>query len=381
MAVGLPQKGCRGLQPRPSRTLPFKPRVPSQLTQPYAVTPSTNTMAVITELPGIEAIIVVNGTAAKEYVDTDADEKQDRHDCPTVVQYIESVPGASFAFRFVKDKNFRHSSHHIAIKFSVDGMQSGLKHVDYTSHNKKWETTKGYLTLGNPKDGYQRGRFQFAKLDVVNDDDLSDEEKKKSLSERAKNLGTLKVLIYHMKPSVELRGPPKTFDRGLVVMKVAEKALKGRAIDCRTNFDCVPRSSRRPSETRPAFEDPERRPFAIFEFRYRSKEGLMQEGIIPRPRPADEVDDMSEAEARRLAREFLELRRVSPLDLARPSLPRTRLAHRIKAKSENEDVKVKTETKRGIKRESSEMGDTTFMSRYKARRLDGGSLEVDLTDD
>ncbi|KAK3320776.1 hypothetical protein B0T19DRAFT_403400 [Cercophora scortea] len=325
-------------------------------------------MAVITELPGLEATILVNGAAAKEYIDDSADDEQDQPDCPTVVKYIESVPGASFSIRFVKDKKFRHSSHHIAYKVAVDGIRTSLLHADRTSRNKRWETTRKEMTLGNPKDGYKKGRFRFAKLDVVNDDDLSVEEKK-NLFEQAKDLGTLKVLVYHMKPDEKReRSSGKRFAYSEpVVNRVAEKALKGREIDCRTDFDCIPAPSHRPSETRSIYEDPEKRHFAVFEFRYRSKEGLMKEGIIPRPRPADEVDGMSEAEVRRLAREFLELRRNQ--------------ANWLQNQSTNGDVKVKTEAKRGIKRDASDMGDATFMSRYKARRLNGGSLEVDLTDD
>jgi hypothetical protein len=36
---------------------------------------------------------------------------------------------------------------------------------------------------------------------------------------------------------------------------------------------------------------------------------------------------------------------------------------------------------RGIKREADEMDDGEFMTRYKAKRLENGRLEVDFTDD
>ncbi|KAK0631406.1 hypothetical protein B0T14DRAFT_501623 [Immersiella caudata] len=39
-------------------------------------------------------------------------------------------------------------------------------------------------------------------------------------------------------------------------------------------------------------------------------DGLIKEGIVPHPSVDDEVQEMTDAEARRLARELLEMRRV-----------------------------------------------------------------------
>ncbi|KAH6651321.1 hypothetical protein F5144DRAFT_589563 [Chaetomium tenue] len=54
---------------------------------------------------------------------------------------------------------------------------------------------------------------------------------------------------------------------------VAEKVVKrGNAVDCKTA-----------------------RPFAVFEFRYRSREGLIKEGIIPHSSPKDEIENTRDA--------------------------------------------------------------------------------------
>ncbi|KAG7293631.1 hypothetical protein NEMBOFW57_003685 [Staphylotrichum longicolle] len=79
-------------------------------------------------------------------------------------------------------------------------------------------------------------------------------------------------------------------------------------------------------------------------------DGLIKEGIIPRPDAGKEVDNMTEAEVRQRLVELMEQQSQTPNN------PR-------------------------IKREASPMADDEFMARYKTRRLDNGKVEVDLTDD
>ncbi|RYP08726.1 hypothetical protein DL764_001746 [Monosporascus ibericus] len=72
---------------------------------------------------------------------------------------------------------------------------------------------------------------------------------------------------------------------------VLEKALKGRAVTHK--IDCAPGKPGIPSRPRQvdAYQDPLKRPFAVFEFRYRSREGLIAESVIPRPTPMGDMDE------------------------------------------------------------------------------------------
>ncbi|KAL1838549.1 hypothetical protein VTJ49DRAFT_2547 [Mycothermus thermophilus] len=109
------------------------------------------------------------------------------------------------------------------------------------------------------------------------------------------------------------------------------------------------------------YVDPKNRPFAVFEFRYRSNKGLIRECIIPRaPTATDEVQGMSEDQLRqRLAQVLKE---------------NQRLAQEVAERKVIESKSI------GIKREV-EVDEDKFVAKYKARKLDNGRLEIDLTDD
>ncbi|RYP53125.1 hypothetical protein DL769_010561 [Monosporascus sp. CRB-8-3] len=134
---------------------------------------------------------------------------------------------------------------------------------------------------------------------------------------------------------------------------VHEKALKGQCVTNRVDY--VPGKPGIPTPQRQVdvYQDLLKRPFAVFEFRYRSREGLIAEGIIPRPTP---MDDMDEQQLRQFA-----------LKLYREKEDRD-----MSVKSE---VKTDRETQGGVKRNREESG-LTPTKRSKGTR----SLEtVDLT--
>jgi hypothetical protein len=114
-------------------------------------------MAITKEFPSIKATIQVNGVDLTEYKHPDSDKNADNQptNIPRVVKHIEVTSGTAFAFRFVKDRQFKHFSHHIAIQVEYDGHGIELLHEDQQQHGKKWETvTRRVLTGGNKKDGF-----------------------------------------------------------------------------------------------------------------------------------------------------------------------------------------------------------------------------------
>lgn len=74
-------------------------------------------MAVLDELPGLEAQIIVNRTPVKEY-DDDVEEVMDK----TVTRYIEAESGAEFEVRLIFQRMFNVSARHSMIaELFLDG--------------------------------------------------------------------------------------------------------------------------------------------------------------------------------------------------------------------------------------------------------------------
>jgi hypothetical protein len=123
--------------------------------------------------------------------------------------------------------------------------------------------------------------------------------------------------------------------------------------------------------------------------RHLQAEGLIKEGIIARPTAREQVQAMTDEEARRLAQQLLEEREVRKFRLisvdlfCRLRIQLTRFRMQA-ANLASPQPRVKAENRRGVKREYEEedaMSDEAFLARYKGRRLASGAFQVDLTDD
>lgn len=96
------------------------------------------------------------------------------------------------------------------------------------------------------------------------------EQKKSNRASRAKHLGTLCVKVYHMNFTCRIKNDSlssKVYEEA----EVAEKHLKGRAITQTVRYTTPEPISLVPRDPEDVYHDPSKKPFAIFEFRYRSK--------------------------------------------------------------------------------------------------------------
>ncbi|KAK3356270.1 hypothetical protein B0H65DRAFT_454518 [Neurospora tetraspora] len=307
-------------------------------------------MAILTGYPGLEVTVEVDGQRAQEY-DAPADEVEARaketnfysipqvpiqgSGSPYTIKYIESKPGKPFAFEIDSTNFFIPSpdakKHMVEYQCFLDGTPTGYYRL-VGGTKKRMRSYKS----GNNNSGWKRHEFQFSTLEIVEGGD----EKQ---VDRTKEYGTLLVKLWHV-IVLQRREPKRALQGPVPVQSVSEKALKGRSVDNKVHFTSEPISGSW-TEGKFGFVDPERRPFAIFEFRYRTMEGLMCEGIVPRP-VKNEDDQVT--------------------DIENEHQPFTR-------------IKPEPENTRGIKREL--MDPTPFPVCYKLRRLENGKVEIDLTDD
>ncbi|KAK7968058.1 uncharacterized protein PG986_002335 [Apiospora aurea] len=337
-------------------------------------------MAVIDQLKGLEACVEINGQRAQEYVKPDDDEGDSDlqllvsatkitnlvalgvKGIPHVFKYIESVPDQNFSVHFKKATGFTRQCNHLGVKYTVDKRETGLRHepVYKPDRNLEWKHESWAIGSGNDAIGWTSHAYKFSEVKHVEEHGLSTQSLDKAMSD-ARSYGLLAVLVYRMSASeiIQEVNPSFSEPHGLA-QEVPEKTLEGLAVTSCTTFDSKPTTKPKwaTESQEDVYQDPLQRPCAVFEFRYRSKEGLYQEGVIERPDP---VDEMSIEELRRLAR--------------------------ISFNQKNKDV-VKQETDRKIKQEDG--GDSSNRKRsasatvepprkiYKETVRDDGKVEVDL---
>ncbi|KAK7936089.1 hypothetical protein PG985_001584 [Apiospora marii] len=280
-------------------------------------------MAVIDELQGLEAWVEINGQRAQEYSKQDDDDGDNDiqllasatktadlvalnvQAIPHVVKYIEAIPDQYFAIHFKKAADFTRQCDHLGITFTVDKNTTSLchEHSQPKRHgNSEWHKYSAHVSSGNDKIGFSRHLYKFGEVNHVEAYDLTKESLDKAMG-NAKRYGSIAVIVYRMSSSKFVKrknyskAPPANLPQ-----EVPEKVFKGAAVTHCTTFEHQSRTGRPrwvDYYEENIFQDPLKRPCAVFEFRYRSKEGLYQEGVLERPDP---VDDMSPEELRRLAR-------------------------------------------------------------------------------
>ncbi|KAK3954930.1 hypothetical protein QBC32DRAFT_68765 [Pseudoneurospora amorphoporcata] len=305
-------------------------------------------MAILSCLPGLKVNVRIGSELAKEY-DAPAEEVEARSKSfefykipsrvgdgmPYSLSYIESKPGEHFEFVIdTRDTKLHQAGN--SQKIRLTAVLDGFKACPDIVRSELF-TYSNCLT-GSHDTGFFSTSFKFAALDIV-EVPVPEKDIKKQIEE-ANKYGTLliKLELVRIKESLSTAGHNISTPKP-AVMGVAEKALKGKAVDSRTTFQSEP--THVPNFAAIDYSDSKRRPFAIFEFRYRTMEGLIRESIVPRP---EEVIDVEE--------EYMRIKRIKPEIAAEP---------------------------RGIKREP--MEPALFAARYKQRRLEDGKVEIDLTDD
>ncbi|KAI1486337.1 hypothetical protein F5X96DRAFT_682104 [Biscogniauxia mediterranea] len=336
-------------------------------------------MAVIDEVPGLQATVRVNGQDLEEYDNPHPDEAEneaqfvakvnngnrsvavDAKHIPSVRKYIEAKSGDNFEMAFVKLATYQHTCDHIAVQYKVDEIPTDISHEPRELMKHRWEDRfdQIYTTVSSSKALVQS--LIFGDINI----DSSNERTVKKIHQdiiKAKSLGILKVYVYEMKDTQEIREDYVTDICDTEDTEIAEKATKGRNLTNAVKFG-EPEEFKPPSDQpEDVFVDPQKRPFAIFEFIYMSRDGLIKEGILPQPLP---FDNMDLEELRRWAREqYIKERDLSVKDEKNSTI--------IKKEEHQE---LQSSLKRGP-------GDTETPTpkRYKESRRDDGKVEIDLLD-
>ncbi|KAI1826913.1 hypothetical protein F4861DRAFT_495654 [Xylaria intraflava] len=318
-------------------------------------------MAINEDVPGLEAVVHCQDRRMTELEDPNANEADDAEDaaiCPVTTKYIECVDGAEFDVTILVHENYLWGfrDHVITANVYVDGTYtSGV--VIRNNVGTRRHTFHGTDTCSATHGGWYRRRFKFAPVKTIDD---ARKERVESDLKLAKGLGTIEVKFRREIEYGVIRSTGVA-DSGTKKWELAEKSLKGKAVSHGTSYG-KPETIAAPTyiQTRPIHED--HGPILRIIFRYRSRDALKRELIIPRsPSLSPTLENLTEAERDRLAAE-----RLSQL---------------------RSQDKIKREGSRSlIKREFSEFVDLTDnpdSARPSKKSRQGGKVPeiVDLTDD
>ncbi|PNY27099.1 Uncharacterized protein TCAP_02975 [Tolypocladium capitatum] len=284
-------------------------------------------MAVIPQIPGLTVKVKVAGQITTEYATSNEASDGDQgkpSGVPHTTCYIESASGVAFGVQVTLTSAFTFVAPYEAllVYFYIDGL---------------W--VRSTFVTTNSIDS-ERPLEDDARTRIAND------------AKTAESLGTIRITAHTAYGRTQSRAyvPPTLRDDA--DFELAEKSMKGKELSHGTSFPAGAVVAR---PTVAAFQH--RHQLGEFVFKYRSRGALQRELIVP-PSPAptpvlDEIDGLSEAEVRRLARQM------------------------IRAKQENRC----SEGRARIKRERGDADGVGHARELKMVRLDDGRVAVDLTDD
>ncbi|KAK2026900.1 hypothetical protein LX32DRAFT_641427 [Colletotrichum zoysiae] len=326
-------------------------------------------MAIIRDFPGVKVTVQVDSRDATEYDDPDGVENDAnrKNACWRTSTYVESKDDAFFRIRYQVDNSHRWEgpNHAFALALYVDGKRTDAvvcEARNFLNVNPfyVWESTIEGSRQKSTSSGYDRlNKFKFSKVTTL--DDAANDRVKVDTA-KSKLLGVIEVFIY---PLI-ITGPSRYSNSGHCYnaqndnFEIAEKALKGRAVSHGTSFADGGVVSQRPSVTAEYLNN--HNPIAAFTFKYRSRDALHKELIIPRSPSPEPIAGLSEAEIRRLAME-----RLDDINNRRSSTIVKRESHRPIIKREYTEILDLTEEP--AKRE------------WKKIKIEGNRVAIDLTDD
>ncbi|KIW85325.1 hypothetical protein Z517_00715 [Fonsecaea pedrosoi CBS 271.37] len=309
-------------------------------------------MAVIKE---VEVAIVVDDEEIQEYHPPPEDTSEDAIylSSDTQVRYIQGIPDANFQIECKIREGFRFGGADLlTFCVNIDGtrFRGRCCHKECYQELDVWSSRiHGVKETASSGCGQQLRRFRWNNLSSI-DHDYRQEDK-----ERYQNLGSIKVEVWKRR-DIGMDGTlvrVKDFATG----PVSEKAIKGAAIDMRASLD--PPQPCRNSILRHG-ANIENKPYAVFVFKYRSKEALQAVGILERPempQPLEErdVETMSPDELKELARR----------------LKAAQEAQRIKFKKENADANLArlAELKRNRDSGHNDEDEVNFLGERPVKRI------------
>ncbi|OTA98669.1 hypothetical protein M426DRAFT_17181 [Hypoxylon sp. CI-4A] len=301
-------------------------------------------MAVLEEVPGIKVTVRIDGVDCQEYDDPQDPDQPPA--CPKSSKYIESRDDAKFTIYLTVDRGYKWGYKKHVLSFSTYVDNIWVRDPLLNEHYLETEI-EGRQSFSNASRSWVLQGLKFSTVKIVENTTKERFQEDKKLSDEP---GMIEVRVRRC-IKVQRSHTVQDHTRQKSSFELAEKSLKGKSISHGTTFSNN-ESIDAPTLWNTVPVDGDNTHIAIFQFKYRSKEALQHEMIIPRtPTPPLSLETLSEADRDRLARERLE---------------------QIEA-----ERSIKKEADRPVKRENDEVVDLT-QGGIRAKKP---RIEVDLTGD
>ncbi|KAF2210148.1 hypothetical protein CERZMDRAFT_86456 [Cercospora zeae-maydis SCOH1-5] len=253
-------------------------------------------MAINDALPGIEIVITVDGEPLEEYI-----ESASKQEPNTITRYVEAKSDQIFAIRITVAKGTPMKGDCLVFAIYVDGK---LSDGSYVGSEEVLSQSTTVIVAGRCLSSTTLQRFIFSSLELATDDKMFYDEI--ALPE---DLGAIEITVSEH-DLLEECDHFEEEDASSGVGIVSEKALKGCAISHSVAFE-APTAMAEQMCTKTEPVDGNAQPVAKMVFKYRSRESLRAEMIIPRtpsPPPLEEKEELSQEEVRELQRQMRDLR-------------------------------------------------------------------------
>ncbi|KAF2651347.1 hypothetical protein K491DRAFT_761121 [Lophiostoma macrostomum CBS 122681] len=228
---------------------------------------------------GLNVEITVNDIALEEH--TDEAEENPPH---TVNKYIEATSGVEFAVR----ATFRWGlPNAILLEVHLDGKWARGNFVRQNESRGSKYTLILDGSISEVNGQWFNQKCCFASLQTDDSDiRLADD----AVKDVVKNIGEISVKCFHVKNlSIAANNSLTTRDTA-GLSSVPEKALKGRALSHSASFR-APEATSHVSVYKYDFFDADKKAFATYNFRYRSREALRAMHILPRSPSSFRLED------------------------------------------------------------------------------------------
>ncbi|KAF4621903.1 hypothetical protein G7Y89_g14442 [Cudoniella acicularis] len=267
-------------------------------------------MAIFDSLLGLEATVLVDGIALKEFEDNEDESPgvgpiNEYRASKTVSKYIESTSDKDYSLRLTVDQLYAIDSPSLIVKVVIDGKVMRKFVIELwtqAQQNKRLIKPNSSIVKGQtvrdpndptPNRGILR-KFRFAKIEVTQDD--SGYKDIKTDAKHIEQVGEIAFEVYRASKSERsTTGKITKTTTPPAATAVHEKALKGQAKSHSTLFG----SSSTITESFVTCVEIDHlggspKPIAIFKFKYRSNEALKQLMVLPRtPSPSPSLPPVS----------------------------------------------------------------------------------------
>ncbi|KAH8159854.1 hypothetical protein CIB48_g8389 [Xylaria polymorpha] len=330
-------------------------------------------MAIIQGIPGLEVYIEVAGKRLKEYdvpqgakdvlpppeikqkvLGLNIDRRQRQINHGYVAKYIEVESGTYPCVQFTKTADFRKEGHHIAYNVKFDDNELELRHQPPGPLYEDWEDSIDSVVVGTSQEQRSQ-RFRFENLT------------RSIRYARTSNVGTIRVGVYHMKKHrLQIRGDYHY--EGVEYKKTrSEVSTKRRKLSHCIGIENGARIENPEMEYEDDFLDGDRKPFAVFDFHYRSQECLNSMGISTRKETKAEAATTSKKDLEAKHQKLESVRQQLELD-----------GQRLEEKCQKNERRLRRVNKRRKKIERKEQDRAARRARVRSE-IDTASEIIDLT--